>query len=346
MRPLPNSAGVHPMRAFVLWGAGSLGAAQVGMLRALAAREIQADIVVGASIGALNAAYYGAKPNADGVEELAERWLSVGRHDVYPLSPTEMLRAWTSDLPWHPVRGAMRAVGALNYAFPVKPLSLEAVATGRRNYLFDNDRLADFLKRALPVERIDDTKSRLAVVTADARNGDSVVLNKGPLVPALLASTAIPGLYPTVSIDGRNVMDGGLANETALDVAIENGATEVYLLSPGFSRQLPTPPSTVISMMLHAYNLLSEQRMATSIARIGRRVRLHLLAPTVPDDVLPIDFRQTAELITRSTEEATRMLDKDRDDAARESAAPLTHHHAKVQSGRLGGVKNRPHSAG
>jgi NTE family protein len=331
------------MRAFVLWGAGSLGAAQVGMLRALASRGVQADIVVGASIGALNAAYYAAQPNADAVEELAELWLTVGRHDVYPLSPTEMIRAWTTDLPWHPVRGVMRAVGALNYAFPVKPLSLEAVATGRRNYLFDNDRLAEFLTRALPVDRIDDTKVRLAVLTADARNGDPVVLDRGDLVPGLLASSAIPGLYPTVPIGGRNLMDGGLANDTALDVAVDRGATDVYLLSPGFSRQLPTQPSTVIAMMLHAYNLLSEQRMATSIARTGRRVRLHLLAPSVPDDVLPIDFRQTADLITKATEEAGRMLEEDHRNDLRDAAARQSpHHHAKVQSGRLTGVKNRP----
>src|SRR5262252_8017778 len=108
------------MRAFALWGAGSLGAAQVGRLRALTERGIEADLIVGASIGALNAAHFAAQPTPAAVEELAALWLSVGRHDVYPLSPTEMLRALATDLPWHPVRGAMRAVGALNYAFPVK----------------------------------------------------------------------------------------------------------------------------------------------------------------------------------------------------------------------------------
>jgi NTE family protein len=336
------------MRAFVLWGAGSLGAAQVGMLRALAGRGIQADLVVGASVGALNAAHYAARPTPEAVEDLADLWLSVGRHDVYPLSPTEMLRALAADLPWHPVRGAMRALGTLNYAFPVNPLTLEAVATGRRNYLFDNDRLADFLTRALPIDRLDDTKIRLAVLTADAHNGDPVLLFRGPAVPALLASAAIPGIYPTVRVGGRILMDGGLANHTALDAAVESGATEVYLLSPGFSGHLQTEPATVIAMMLHAYNLLAEQQMAASIARISRRVKLHLLAPTFPDEVLPIDFRQTGDLIARASEEAGRMLDEDDRNAARDSAARrAAHHHAKVQSARQGsrlaGVKNRPH---
>src|SRR5262245_39617606 len=124
------------MRAFALSGAGSLGAAQVGMLRALTAHGVQADLVVGASAGALNAAYYATRPTADGVEDLASLWLSVGRHDIYPLSPTQMVRALAENLPWHPVRGALHALGARNYTFPVKPLTLQAVATGQRNYLF------------------------------------------------------------------------------------------------------------------------------------------------------------------------------------------------------------------
>ncbi|MEU6582406.1 patatin-like phospholipase family protein [Nocardia sp. NPDC046763] len=70
------------MKAFVLWGAGSLGAAQVGMLRALAEHLIVPDLIVGASVGALNAAHYAARPTPAGAEELARLWLSVGRHDV------------------------------------------------------------------------------------------------------------------------------------------------------------------------------------------------------------------------------------------------------------------------
>lgn len=181
------------MKAFVLWGAGNLGAAQVGMLRALTEDGIRADLVVGASVGALNAAHYATHPSPAGVEELAGLWLSVGRHDVYPLSLPGMAQVLVQSLPWHPLRGALRALGVLNYAFPVNPLTIEAVATGRRNYLFDNQALARFLDRVLPVDRLENTKIRLAVLAADAGNGDPVLLSSGPALPALLASTAIPG---------------------------------------------------------------------------------------------------------------------------------------------------------
>ena len=60
--------------AFAFAGGGSLGAIQVGMLRVLLSAGVQPDFVVGASAGAINAAYFAGAPNADGVERLAEIW--------------------------------------------------------------------------------------------------------------------------------------------------------------------------------------------------------------------------------------------------------------------------------
>ncbi|WP_182880443.1 patatin-like phospholipase family protein [Microbispora sp. H10949] len=118
--------------AFILWGGGSLGAAQVGLLRALTAHGIHANMVVGASIGALNGAYYASRPDAEGVEELARLWLSVSGHDVYPVSGPDVLRTLVGNLPFHPLRGALQALGVLNYTFPLNPATLAAAVLGRR----------------------------------------------------------------------------------------------------------------------------------------------------------------------------------------------------------------------
>lgn len=60
--------------ALVLAGGGSLGAVQVGMLQALVEAGVSFDMVIGASVGAINGAYFAAKPNAQGVAELADFW--------------------------------------------------------------------------------------------------------------------------------------------------------------------------------------------------------------------------------------------------------------------------------
>ena len=69
--------------AFAFAGGGSLGAIQVGMLRVLLSAGVQPDFVVGASVGAMNAAYFAGAPNADGVERLAEVWFGLRRREIF-----------------------------------------------------------------------------------------------------------------------------------------------------------------------------------------------------------------------------------------------------------------------
>ncbi|MFD5586691.1 patatin-like phospholipase family protein [Streptomyces sp. NPDC127063] len=295
--------------AFVLSGGGSLGAAQVGMLRALTAYGIHADLVVGASVGSLNAAFYAARPDTQGVDELARLWLQVGEHDVYPLEPSQMLPRLLASFPGRPVRAVLRALGGLNYIFPVNPLLVGRAAAGRADHVFSNRRFEDFLHRVLPLERIEDATVPLKILATDACDGRGILLTYGPAVPALMASTAVPGFYPPVEIEGRHLIDGAVANGTTLDRAIALGADEVYVLARGFPCHLCAPPSTVLAMAIHAYNLLEEQRMAASITQARAHVRLHVLPPVRPVELLPIDFRQTAQLIEAATDSTQQWLD-------------------------------------
>lgn len=289
-------------KAFILWGGGSLGAAQVGMLRALTARGIRADMVVGASVGALNGAYYAAYPTAEGVEDLARLWLSLSSHDVYPLDGSQARRSLMANLPLHPLRGVLQGLGMTNYTFPFNPMSFAHAMLGHRNHLFGNQGLRKFLGHILPIEDLKDCRIPLFVLTTDVPTGKAVVLSRGSALEALLASTAIPAIYPTVTIDGKVLMDGGLADQTTLDYAVSAGADEVYLLAPGHSVHLPTLPSSAIAMALHGYNVLEKVRIDASIRNHQHRVRLHVLPPLSPVEVLPIDFGQTAYLIERATE--------------------------------------------
>jgi len=72
--------------AFVFAGGGSYGAIQVGMMHALAAHGISADMVVGSSVGALNGAYYAGDPTLRGVLQLETIWRGLTRHDVFPVT--------------------------------------------------------------------------------------------------------------------------------------------------------------------------------------------------------------------------------------------------------------------
>ena len=79
--------------AVVLSGGGSLGAVQVGMLMALSDRDVTANLLVGSSVGALNAAFMAGHPAASGAQQLARIWTKSRRSDVFPTDLTRLLRA-------------------------------------------------------------------------------------------------------------------------------------------------------------------------------------------------------------------------------------------------------------
>ncbi|HEY1116989.1 MAG TPA: patatin-like phospholipase family protein, partial [Acidimicrobiales bacterium] len=215
--------------AFVLSGGGSLGAVQVGMLQALAAGGIEPDLLVGASAGALNAAFIGGH-GFDGasVDQLAAVWASLRRQDVFPFSP---------------------------------PRQLLALA-GARPSLCSPAGLGRLVDEHLGYDRLEDARVPVHIVTTDVLSGTEVVLSRGDPRQAVLASAAIPGVFPTVAVDGRALFDGGVANNTPISRAVELGADRVVVLPAGVACALAAPPRGAISTAVHALTLLIQQRLA------------------------------------------------------------------------------------
>src|SRR5438094_5561002 len=220
--------------AFVLSGGVSLGAIQVGMLKALLETGIKPDFLVGTSVGAINSAWIAGWPSTEGVAKLEELWLGLRRDDVFPLG-------WTA------------ATGLL----------------GRTNHLFSNAALRNLLERNLPYERLENAAVPVHVVTSELKSGQAVVLSSGPAVPALLASTAIPGVFPPVTIGRRELVDGGVADMTPIAAAIEQGATQIYVLPIGYV-WLRQERSNAIGMAMQALARVVEQRLHIEVAAYGQ----------------------------------------------------------------------------
>ena len=279
--------------AFVLAGGGSLGAIQVGMLAAFARQGIVPDFVVGASVGAINAAYYAAEPDTRGVDRLKRIWLQLRRADVFPFSP---------------IAGVLGFLGRTNHL--VAPAPLHAL-----------------IETELPYQRLEDARLPCHVVATDALEGTDVVLSSGPAGAALLASAAVPAVFPPVKIDGRFLLDGGVANNTPISTAVELGATRVVVLPTGISCRLQAPPRGVIGLALHALNLLIMRQLVKDIERFAGVVDVAVVPPLCPLTTSTYDFSQSADLIRRA--EAVTRLWLRTDGLHRLGAAPalLPHHH-------------------
>lgn len=258
--------------AFVLAGGGSLGAVQVGMLAALTRRGIIPDLVVGASVGAINAAYYAAEPDERGVERLKRIWLRLRRSDVFPFSPITSMLAF---------------FGQTDH--PVAPTHLQCL-----------------IESELPYQRLEDARLPCHVVATDALEGTEVVLSSGPASTALLASAAVPCVFPPVRLDGRFLVDGGVSNNTPISIAVEMGATRVIVLPTGISCALEAPPRGAMALALHALNLLIMRQLVKDIERCAGVADVVTVPPLCPLSTTSYDFSQSAVLIHRA-EAATRL---------------------------------------
>jgi NTE family protein len=262
--------------AFVLSGGGSLGAVQVGMLAALEARGFRPDLLVGTSVGALNAAYVAANGyDPAAIDRLAVVWRLLRRADVFPIDPFRQAMA----------------------------------AAGRRPSLCSRRSLRRIVESNLSIANLEAAQIPLHIVTTDVMSGEEVLLSSGDLTSAVLASAAIPAVFAPVEREGRVLMDGGVANNAGVSHAIALGADRVVVLPAGFSCALVAPPTTPLAAAMHALTLVIEQRLIVEVAHLAGRADIIVLPPLCPLSVSPVDFRSADELMSRAHDASGEWID-------------------------------------
>ena len=267
--------GIRPcVTAFVMAGGGSLGAVEVGMLRALLAAGEKPDFVVGASAGAINGAFFASDPTPAGVARLTNIWCALTRRDLFPFSFSNLF-------------------GLLS----------------GRTHVFDHGGLRGLLERHLTYRNLEDAAIPIHVVASDLVTGDEVLLSSGTAVDAVLASAAIPGVFPPVLIDNRLLVDGGVANNTPISSAVRLGATRVLVLPTGFACALHQIPSNAIARAMHALSLLVVRQLLNDIERYSHTIELHVVPSLCPLDTSPYDYSASESLIDRAATTARTWLE-------------------------------------
>jgi NTE family protein len=212
------------------------------------------------------------------------------------------------------------SAGALNAAFiasrPQTPATAEALAdvwhSLRRGAVFPLNPVAGLRRlvaRYLEVERLEEMSVPLHVVTVDVITGEELRLSSGSALDAVLASAAIPGIFPPVRWEGRDLMDGGVANNTPISHAVELGARQVYVLPTGHACSLEEAPRSSLGMAVHALSLLFQRRLIDDIEKHKADAKLVVLPPPCPLAVQPIDFSHPDLLVERGYESAREFLD-------------------------------------
>ncbi len=276
------SASAPPEVAFVLGGGGGpLGAHEVGMLQALTERHVVPDVVLGTSVGAINGAAYAADPTPAGVERLAALWTELDASAVLGGS----------------------ALGRL------------ATLARSRTHLHDGEGLRRLLTERLPVGTIEELRVPFGCVAASIEGAREHWFTEGPLVDAVLASSAVPGMLPPVAIGGEHFVDGGIVNSIPVARAVELGARVVHVLQVGRLDRPLEPPRWPWEVALVAFELARRHRFHGDLAALPAGVELHVL-PTGQTD--PPRFSDLSQYRYRDT---TRIGER----IARARAATLAH---------------------
>ena len=262
--------------AFVLSGGGNLGSVQIGMLRALLEHNIVPDLVVGCSVGALNGAALADEPTLVGLKRLEQVWRNVDGNDLMP-----------------------------------RNLLPNAVALARKGEaIHDNDGLRSLLNEAMRARTFEDLTIPFQCVATDVMGVREVWFDKGPLIDPILASSAMPALYPSVEIDGVKYLDGAIVNDVPLTRAVDLGATTLYILHVGSFSRPRAQPRRPLDVAVQAYWIARHYRYKRDLEALPDSVTAHVLPHGQPPLMRYNDFTRTPELMTTAYEASTAYLDE------------------------------------
>jgi NTE family protein len=257
----------------VLGGGGLLGAVQVGMMRALEEARVHPDLVLGTSIGAINGAVLAASPPGEAAERLERLWRSPDTLAVFQTGTVSRLR--------------------------------ELARTGTA--VHSPQPLRDALTAQLGTRRIEDLPVPFQCCAARIEDAAEEWFVDGPVVDAVLASSAVPGLLPPVERDGHHYLDGGLVNSIPLGRAVELGARRVFVLQVGRIEQPLRAPQRPWEVAAVAFEIARRHRFARDLTSVPEGVEVHVLpagegAAPRWDSVESLRYRDTGRIGRRIAE--------------------------------------------
>ena len=259
---------------FVLGGGGSLGAVQVGMLEALAERRVTPDLVIGTSVGSLNGAVIALNPTS-AANRLSHAWARITRQQVFP--------------------GGLLA----------QARTLERSKT----HVFPNTGVAEVVTDFIgATTTFDNLTLPFAAVATDVATATPYVIRSGTLLPALLASAAIPGIFPPVDHDGRRFYDGGVVANVPLQQALAMGARSLVVLDCTFPGHLLPPPESLAEILLYTANVTMRSQTLLAVPPVADQIPVVYLPGPVACRCSPFNFSFTEVLIEGAYEAASSFL--------------------------------------
>ncbi|MGO8873880.1 MAG: patatin-like phospholipase family protein [Acidimicrobiales bacterium] len=262
------------LTALVLAGGGTRGATQIGMLQVLTEHGFVPDRIYGSSVGAVNGTAFAGDPTREGVDRMTQIWLGLTRENVYPQGRLHG--------PW--------------------------LYFQQRDSVYANSGLRSIIEDGVPFDRLEEAAIPVEVVATSVADGRERWFTYGPVAEAVLASMAIPAIFPPVEIDGERFIDGAVVNNVPIRRAIDAGATRIVVLLCGTPVYQPVLPKRPVEAMLNALLISVHARFARDLALLPPGVEVIVCSGNEGAIRDFDDFSTTEELIAQGREEAAEVV--------------------------------------
>lgn len=299
--PTPTLRPIHRPRwrgytAFVLSGGGARGALQVGALKALVEYGERPDLVVGTSIGSWNGAWLAHDPTPAGIEGLAAVWRT--------LTSNLVLLGIEPDAPRRHATAALRLL-----------VAARRVTQGYPS-LYSDAGLRRLVDKYVGDHTFDDMVVPLRIIATDLAYGTRAIFASGSVAPAIMASSAIPGIFPPVCVGDHAFIDGGALDNCSLETALSLGARRIFVIDVDYDDGTgPSPlwcggeltPATLRSRgaSTHALAAVFERmtqvvcqyQLQRALERIPRGIEVHRIRPGAGVTGGVMDFERSGDWI-------------------------------------------------
>ena len=271
--------------AFVLSGGGSLGSVQVGCIQVLLEHGIFPDLIVGTSVGALNGVFLAKTPTLDGVTQLKDLWLSLAPHGPF-------------------VDGRLRVLLRL---------------FSGREHLYANSSLRKLVCQYVSDTTFESLEVPALVVATNIETGEPAVFSQGAVEPAVLASTAIPGVFPPIDIEGVEYMDGAMISNCPLETAWNHGARRMVVIETPHA-----PPDKAVGILKPLTRALQVSMIRSCHREVdwfSQQCPVVALEPVMPLEGYTFDdFSNTPDLLERGRTWTESFLQNDQGELLRSFA--------------------------
>ncbi len=291
--PTPNPSADRPRIGLVLSGGGARGAAHIGVLRVLEEARIPVDSITGVSMGAIVGALYASGMSA---QDLESELTGLDWQGAFEDRPARR------DLSYRRKQDDRDFLNGFEFGLSGREIRLpQGLVQGQRLNLI----LKDLLHPASGIDNFDDLPIPMRALATDVETGEAVVLASGDLARAVRASMAVPGVFAPIEIDGRLLVDGGIASNLPITEARKAAPDILIVVDIAF----PLLPRARLDSALAISN-----QSITILMRKATEAELGLLRP---GDILirpdlggmgSAEFGQTAQAVDLGAEAARRAL--------------------------------------